>query len=481
MRGLTKWLLASVFVLITAGSANARTITLKQAVEGALRTSPNLKMAMHKVNAATYAAKAALRDMLPKIKLSANYYRMGPIPTFSFDVPASSPLANMLKGMDTSSKIGEANNFNFTSQVVQPLTPLFSLYQVKKMREIDSRAAIIDRETARETVKLNVKTLYYTLLQMLQTKGALKGSLKSLGEHLNQVQALMQAGVANQVDELRVKVRIGEVRSAIAQLDGQYRATLAMFNALIGLPRDDATQLKEPEHRETKLKALNAYRDAALGHRLELAGIRSRLKEAKHGVTLAKTAFIPQGSIFAQYGYQYGNDFIPEWSWQVGIGLQWQWEWWKNGYLMDQAKAQAAQLRESEEALKQGVLAQVDQAYYAVKANQKKLEYWKISVKQARDVFRLTEDRYKAGTVTNTDVLDAQSALIGARASYFAALYGLMTSLETLHEAVYGALSTGGAGQGGSGTQQQPPADSSQDNMQQSPVGASQYNMQEMR
>lgn len=457
MRKLTKWFLKSVFILalVAPGSAGARTITLQQAVEGALHSSPNLRMAMHQVQAATYAARAALMNMMPKIKLSANYYRMGPIPTFSFSLPASSPAASLLKGLDTSTKVGEADNFNFSAQVVQPLTPLISLYHVKKMREIEGRAAVIDRETARETVKLNVKTIYYALLQMLKTKNALDWTLKSLAEHLEQVHAFVQAGMANPVDELRVKVRVGEVRSATAQLDGQYRATLAMFNAIIGLPRDADTRLTEPQHRDIRLKALNFYRGEAMGHRLELSGMRHRLEEAEQGVSLAKTAFIPQGSVFAQYGYQYGNDFFPDWSWQVGVGLQWQWEWWKNGYLMDQAEAQAAQLRASEEVLKQGILDQVDQAYYSVKSGKEKLEYWKVSVQQAKDVFRLTEDRYKAGAVTNTDVLDAQNALVGAKASYFAALYGLMTAAETLHEAVYGALSVStaaAAGQGRRGT-----------------------------
>jgi len=282
-------------------------------------------------------------------------------------------------------------------------------------------------------------------LQMKKTREVLDGTLKSLDEHLKQVQAFVRAGAANRVDELRVKVRFGETRSAIAQLEGQYRATLAAFNAMIGLPRDENTGLAEPEHKAMGLKDLNFYRKEALGHRLELSGLRRRLEEAEHGVSLAKSAFIPQASVFAQYGYQYGNDFMPDWSWQVGVGLQWQWEWWKNGYLMDQAEAQAAQLRDGEEALKQGVLAQVDQAYYSVLATRQKLKYWEISVSQAKDVFRLTEDRYKAGTATNTDVLDAQNALLGARASYFAALYGLMMAGETLHEAVYGAMQAGTA------------------------------------
>ena len=460
MRKLTKSLLKSVFVLIlvTTTVANARTITLKEAVDSALRISPDIKMAMHQVDAATYAAKAALMNMLPKIKVSANYYRMGPLPTFDFSFTPSNPgaispdcvktiacFAQLMKGVNTSTKVGEANNFTFNTQVVQPLTPLFSLYHVKKMKDIEGRTAVIDRETAKETVKLNVKSVYFALLQMKKTREVLDGTLKSLDEHLKQVQAFVRAGAANRVDELRVKVRFGETRSAIAQLEGQYRATLAAFNAMIGLPRDENTGLAEPEHKAMGLKDLNFYRKEALGHRLELSGLRRRLEEAEHGVSLAKSAFIPQASVFAQYGYQYGNDFMPDWSWQVGVGLQWQWEWWKNGYLMDQAEAQAAQLRDGEEALKQGVLAQVDQAYYSVLATRQKLKYWEISVSQAKDVFRLTEDRYKAGTATNTDVLDAQNALLGARASYFAALYGLMMAGETLHEAVYGAMQAGTA------------------------------------
>ncbi len=468
MPGLTNFAKKSVFLLslLFAMQVHARTITLQQAVQDALKHSPTIRMAMHNVRAATYAAKAALMDMLPKVTISANYYRMGPLPTFNFSVMPSNPgsippqcaqtvacLANLMQGMDTSAKVGEANNFTFNTQVVQPLTPLISLYHIKAMKDIEGRAAVIDRQSAQETVKLNVKTVYFGLLQMQRTQEALKGTLNALKQHLKQVGAFVSAGMANQVDALRVRVRVSQIRSSIAQLKGQYQAALAAFNAMLGLPRDEDTQLEEPPHQVPALKPVAFYRKEALSHRLELSGMRRRLEEARQGLSLAKSAFIPQGSVFARYGYQYGNDFMPDWSWQVGVGLQWQWEWWKKGYLMDQARARLDQMQQGLEALKRGVLAQVDQAYYNVRALRDKLAYWQISVKQAQDAFRLTEARYKAGVATNTDVLDAQSALIAAKASYFAARYGLMMAAATLHEAVYGAI--GGTGGSGAATQGQ--------------------------
>jgi outer membrane protein TolC len=58
-----------------------------------------------------------------------------------------------------------------------------------------------------------------------------------------------------------------------------------------------------------------------------------------------------------------------------------------------------------------------------LKEAEKRIEVTRKIISQAKENFRIVQERYREGRATNTEVLDAQTLLSEARTRYFQSLY----------------------------------------------------------
>jgi outer membrane protein TolC len=82
------------------------------------------------------------------------------------------------------------------------------------------------------------------------------------------------------------------------------------------------------------------------------------------------------------------------------------------------------------------VIAGVDQAISGVRASQDKLGSAEPQVTQAEQALSLARTRYDAGTATNLDLLDAETALANSRLIRLRAMYELVRNRYALERAV---------------------------------------------
>ena len=445
----------------------AKKLTVDQAVDMAIQNQPSLKALNLQNESVLLGAKSLFRKLFPQISLSATYYRMGPIPEFKFSfLPSPKDLQNIPKdclktlmclgsafqGMPKSNKIGEANNFSFSVSFAQPITAAFTVYYLYKSKKASLLSSVAQLKGAKEAVKFAVRSAYYGLLQLQSTIDVLNSTLKSLIAHEKQVEDFVNSGLANRVDLLRVQTTVSQTKATLEGLKAQLKGVKSTFNALIGLDRDEDVELVDPPlPKEEELRDLKYYRAEALRLNASIAALREQAKAVRHSSKAAFMGLMPQGSLFGSYGYTYGNKFMPDWAWRVGISVQWTWDWWSTGYQYKSAEVAASAVDESIKATQISVLNEVDKAYSEVKAAMASMKYVEDAVKEAKDAKDLMEDRYRAGTATNTDCLDAQAQLLQARASKLVAKYRLLAALAYLEFAIKGG--SGGSSMQGGGAQ----------------------------
>ena len=82
------------------------------------------------------------------------------------------------------------------------------------------------------------------------------------------------------------------------------------------------------------------------------------------------------------------------------------------------------------------VVTEVQQAAANVRASRAKLEAAELQVRQADEAVALARVRYRAGVITNLDVLDAETSLAEAKLVELEARYHLVTTNFALQRAV---------------------------------------------
>jgi outer membrane protein len=96
--------------------------------------------------------------------------------------------------------------------------------------------------------------------------------------------------------------------------------------------------------------------------------------------------------------------------------------WGATSHQAEQAKAQLHQNELVYEQMKENISLDVKRQQLAVARAKEKVQVAMLSIEQAEENQRTTNDKFKQGLATSTELLDANVALLQAKTSYSAAL-----------------------------------------------------------
>jgi len=156
-------------------------------------------------------------------------------------------------------------------------------------------------------------------------------------------------------------------------------------------------------------------------------------------VKIAKSEYYPSVMLIGNYGYQMGNKPRIEWekTWTVKIMVNLKlWDWQAREARINQAKADLEALKEHELLLGDRILLEVKEAYLSMNEAEKNIGVAKKAIAQAEENLRITNEMYKEGMATTTDVLDAQTLLTQAKTNYYQALYDYNLAWAKLQKAI---------------------------------------------
>jgi outer membrane protein TolC len=203
-----------------------------------------------------------------------------------------------------------------------------------------------------------------------------------------------------------------------------------LLNNLIGLPL--TTEVELTTSAESLAAALAGQEKAAedtasaqsliqtaLSDRPELKSADFRIKASEAGVKAAKSGWYPQVFFSGNYYYLRPNPrLLPSrdkfyGTWDIGISLSFDiWNWGQTRSQASQAEAQLAQARDARKLLSDQAVLEVTQSRLAEAQARQKIGVAGQAAAQAEEYLRITRERFKQGVVLNSDVLDAEVALL---------------------------------------------------------------------
>jgi len=179
---------------------------------------------------------------------------------------------------------------------------------------------------------------------------------------------------------------------------------------------------------------------AARENRFEITVADLEVEIAGKEVQLARKDYYPSVNLTGRYtriGDEYdvdgGESISDAVSWDIRATAQWDfWEWGRTTFGIREKLHRLSQAQYSRSQILDNIDLEVKTAYLRTKESEKNIITVEKAIEQAKENFRINQERFKEQVATTTDVLDAQTLLSDTLTNYFNALYDFKISKATL-------------------------------------------------
>ncbi len=425
---------ALLFLFLGSACAqNSMKLTLAQAVQMALKQNHTLKIARLKVVENEQKKAAAKTGYYPEITNRSGVSRT--TTEEHIDIPAgafgSVPIAGLVPHDEVRINQGLQTLITSGTMVAQPLTPLIRIGQANRIAASEVVASRDDLKKAENEVALKVHEVYYGILIAGLQKSAAQQDrifsrtrLSESEEDIRNGNALRVAAIEGQADLLQSEQNMLTIDLRMDDLNTE-------LNELLGLPLSTRLELSALEPASLPdLSREDALR-MALDENPQLHAAQEGVKQAQAALRAAKSAYIPDVSVFARHSYQNGVAFLDHNFGTFGVSLTYDvFDFGKRRDVVREREAQLAQAQENVERLKESVSVQIDSGYNKVERTRQMLKVSTQVVKLRAEGERVAENQVALGVVlvstrrqasaasykAQADLLQAQLANLLARA-----------------------------------------------------------------
>lgn len=419
---ISKKLIGTVCLIVLLSISNAvnaqdkLSLTLDRAIEIGLQNSKLLHSSLMKVKGAEAKVKEVSALRLPSLKLNAGYRKLSEVDPFIITTPFGSfPIAP-----------GIFDNYSVQLSVFQPLFTGFRLAGNVNLNEELSKATTEEYNKDKSELMFNIKNSYWGVFKAIQFKKVMDETVEQIKAHVEDAKNLEKAGMLTRNDILKIEVQLSNAIYQQLEAENAVKLTMTALNNVMGIPLNTQIEIASDVNlNQYKSDELSKLVDAAINNRPEIKAADSRVKASEAGVTLAKSSWYPQLSLYANYYYSKPNQrILPtqnrfDGTWDAGINLSMNvWDWLTTKHQSDQAEAQLAQAVDGMGLIKDGITLEVTQNYLSLTQTNKKIEIAKLIVSQAEENMRVTSQKFKNGLATSSDLIDAETALISAKTNF---------------------------------------------------------------
>lgn len=432
---MKKKIITAIFMIGSMMFAQQKlSLTVDQAVQTGLENSKALKSSQFKVVAAEAKTSETNALGLPSLKLNAAYTRLS-------DLPAST-LTTPFGKFEISPSI--LNNYTVKATVQQPLFTGGKISSAEDIADYSYEAAKQDFKKDKSDLIYNIKSAYWNLFRANEFKKVVDENVGQIKAHATDAENMMKQGLLTNNDLLKVQVQLSD--ALVRQIDAKNNVTLSMIglNNTLGLPLTTEIEiLSQLQTGNVSSADINSLVKKAVENRPEILGMNARLKMSESNLTIARSGWYPQIFLVGNYNYLNPNQRIfPaknefEGTWDVSVSLSYDlWNWNTSGNQSTQAEAQLSQTEQALSQMKDGILLEVTQSYLTLNQTNERAVVARKGVEQAEENYRVTNERYKKGLNVNSDLLDAEVALLQAKLNYTQSLIEFELSNARLSRSV---------------------------------------------
>lgn len=292
-------------------------------------------------------------------------------------------------------------------------------YSIEKA-DIEQKIAELQTLQNEADIKLALLEQYMQLFSLYKQQTVLARNIEESTKRLENIKSKKRQGLITNNDVLRSELQLTNDRLALQEVDNSLTLMSQQLDILLGLDEQtlivpDTTLLRQINPTSDYADYLQkAYRDDWTMRRL-----RQETQLALNNQRLVKAEFRPQLSLYA------GNtlarpitrtmaDYYNN-SWNIGLTLSYPLSsLYKSRHKLEEARLNIDASQQQEKLRKQSLRMEIRTALIRHQEAQDRVKALELSVRQARENYRIMRNRYFGQLSILTDLLDANSVLLDA-------------------------------------------------------------------
>ena len=422
------YLFLGLFLLFTMGRLTASAqepLTLRQAINEALRQSPEAAIARAGNQEAKSAATLARAQLLPQLNFTEDISR-GNDPVYAFGTRLRQRQFTQadfaLNALNRPQPIG-----NFATRFSGSWTAFDSFKTQREIRRTDlfkesssSSAKAVDQQ-----IVFHVVVAYQSALYAQREIEVARHEQETAAALLTSVDDHVKAGLAVESDRMSAQVNVAARKEELIAVQGDLELAWAQLREAIGAPNLEVSELKPVEPHSFPQLPLEQEMAIAAKTRPDLIAQGQAQSAQANAVGAAKSNFGPRVSANgnweedrASFAGSGGNNWVA--GVQISVDI-----------LPIGKRAQLAQERAAQQkidaqlaASQQQVRLAVSQAHIHRQTAAFTLETARDAMDQSAESLRILKNRYGAGLATISDLLRAEDAERQSQSNYWHAVYG---------------------------------------------------------
>ena len=397
----------------TNGAGPARHISLREAVQLALKHNHNVRIAGYAADEKQHAKGAAKGSYFPSVRNDSSFLRVTDtqliqIAPGSLGVAAGTPIPPVNSIINQ----GGRNLITSGTQITQPLTSILKIKQVNNVAKAEVKASREKADLAENDVALAVHEVYYRILVTQAHRSATEARIKASQDLQNERIEQVKFGSALEQESIESRAQVLQAKQELLATDLQLEDLKLKLNDLMGLPLTTGLDLDPtvPEFQETCSRE-ECVKAAADSHP-EIREARAEVEKAEAAVRLAKTdIWVPDVEALARYSHQENVPFLAHNFGTFGVHLGYDlFDGGRKRAVLHEHQAQVSQAKEN--------LARLtDEVELAVETALNKLERTQQMLKVSEEVLalRTESDRVLQQELVQGAALKSQVAMAAAQ------------------------------------------------------------------
>jgi outer membrane protein TolC len=270
---------------------------------------------------------------------------------------------------------------------------------------------------ARREILFATAQLYYGAEALREALGVQQRQLETLRQHENDAKVRYEVGTVPRVSYLRAQIETARAEQDFRRTQNAYLSAKSALAALLN--REPDFDVARPQPAEAPKGDMRKLVDEAPARRLDVEAAKRSVELARMGRLQVWAKYLPNLAAFAQLNNSNVTGFSGERTfWVAGAALSWT---FLDGGLREAELAESshkiAEAMAAARATNNKVKDEVRRAFYDLESAEANRTKAGEQVRLARENAQLVEASYDAGAATYLDVVDAQTALLGAELS----------------------------------------------------------------
>jgi outer membrane protein TolC len=416
-----------ILLLVVYTLTFAVELTIGECIDMALSTDETLSSYYSDLESTHGQVISARGGFFPQLNVSSSYTRLSEVPVVTIPQLGRIPM-------------GTSENFDFKTQLIQPLYAGGRIWSGYKMSKAGESAMDYNVREYKNTLVFNVREQYLSLLLTDSLINVTKESIGLAEEHYKVAEERYNVGYASKFEKLRAEVSVTNLKSSSTNLENTRKVQEEALRQALNLDPAEPIILKDEMEYMPFDMTIDDCKDKALNQRPAILAVNETEELMRRKISLARANYFPMISVIGGYDLA-STDFNDRSDWQDNWSVTLSLSWTPfDGFITHgesiTAHADYKSIKFKKSAMKEGVEVEVEGLYQKLESAKDNLSAQESNIGLASEGVKIAEAQYEVGLSTNLDVLDAQLALHQAKLGYYQALYDYLTSLYDMKRAM---------------------------------------------